>query len=240
MQEWRLAGGSAIFEIDVSPTGTRFEAEARFRTGSSLSNADGRKVAVMRIRKTDAALLFVLGCAVAGCGQSGEEESRASVGVRQEAATYATSFVVVKSPRQRERRRFRLIVQDNDCAADETLDSAERFAGVSVRRERFAYVLVARFRSAAAAEGTASTCEGTDDPRLTVRTTVTLPTKLGRRAVVNGAPGPSDFRFVLIPPVGPTAIRALVPRFIYSGRMCDRGPVKNAFKGRPKDEWCFY
>ena len=127
--------------------------------------------------------------------------------------------MVVKSPQQRARQRLRFSVRDNDCAADETFDSAKRFAGVTVQRERFAYVLVGRFRSARMVGEGSSTCKGTDDPRLTVRTTVTLPTKLGRRAVVDGAPGISDFRFVLIPPLGPTAIRALVPRFVYLGGM---------------------
>lgn len=131
-------------------------------------------------------------------------------------------------------------VEDMSCAGDEFHDTAERFAGVDVQRVGHAYVLTARLRiNPDWAE--ASTCEGSNDPRLSVKTTVTLPEPLGDDGVVDGAEGAGGFRHVLLPPVGDEAIRSLVPKFIYSGDTCDALDVRRAFKGRmKKTEWCFY
>ena len=87
----------------------------------------------------------------------------------------------------------------------------------------------------------ASTCVGSNDPRLFVQATVTLPEPLGDNGIVDGAEGAGGFRHILLPPVGGDAIRSLVPTFIYSADTCDALDVRQAFKGRmKKSEWCFF
>lgn len=153
--------------------------------------------------------------------------------------TYTAAVTLDGGAISRDGRDLRVRIDDSSCAADETYDSASRFAGVAVRRGRHAWVLTARFR-ANPDWPRVSTCEGAIDPRLTVRTTVRLPARLGRRGVVDGVEGPGGGRQVLLAPVSAAAIRSLVPRFIYSGDACDVPAVRRAFRGRPKSQWCFF
>jgi hypothetical protein len=150
-----------------------------------------------------------------------------------------TGRVSVRGSLDRSRRRIAVSVDDKSCFADESDDSRERFAGIEVRRERLAWVLVAHFR-VNPNWPEFSTCVGHDGFPEPIRTTVTLPAPVGRRAIVDGAPSVSDFRFVLVPPVGSRAIRTLVPRYAYGYPLCARRAVRSAFRGRPKSEWCFF
>lgn len=152
--------------------------------------------------------------------------------------TYTAAFVLDRGSIGRNDRTVTLKIDDPSCSADETNDTAERFDGVRVRKLAHAYALTARLR--VNPEWGASTCEGNSDPRTSITATVTLPTPLGRRGIVDGAQGPGGFRFVVLPPVGAKAIRSLVPKYQYSGRDCDARDVRQAFKGRKKTEWCFY
>lgn len=152
--------------------------------------------------------------------------------------TYTATFVLDRGSIDRDGRTVTLKIDDPSCSADETNDTAERFAGVRIRKLAHAYALTARLR--VNPEWGASTCEGNSDPRTSITTTVTLPAPLGRRGIVDGAPGPGDFRFVALPPVGAKAIRSLAPKYQYSGDDCDTRDVRQAFKGRKKTEWCFY
>lgn len=152
--------------------------------------------------------------------------------------TYTATFVLDRGSIDRNGRTVTLKIDDPSCSADETNDTAERFAGVRVRKLAHAYALTARLR--VNPEWGVSTCEGNTDPRTSITTTVTLPAPLGRRGIVDGAPGPSDFRFVAFPPVGAKAIRSLSPKYQYSGDDCDARDVRQAFTGRKKTEWCFF
>jgi len=173
--------------------------------------------------------------------------STASVVLRVEAApdpaaptpTYEANVVIDPASLDRASRAVRVTVDDTSCAADETYDSAARFAGVRVTRGRHAWILAARFR-VNPDWPRASTCVGHSDERLVVRTTVTLPAALGRRGIVDGGEGVGGFRTVLLPPVGAAAIRSLVPRFIYVGDACERRDVRRAFRGRAKSGWCYF
>lgn len=152
--------------------------------------------------------------------------------------TYPVNVVLDRASVDRNGRTVRVTIDDPSCSADETNDTAERFAGVRVRKLAHAYVLTARLR--VNPEWGASTCEGNVDPRTSITTTVGLPGPLGRRGIVDGNRGPSDFRLVALPPVGAKAIRSLVPKYVYAGRDCDARDVRAAFKGREKTEWCFF
>lgn len=154
--------------------------------------------------------------------------------------TYAGDIVLDRSTVDRTAQTMNVTVQDTSCAADDSNDSAARFAGVDVRRDGHAYVLTARLRiNPEWAE--ASTCEGNSDPRTRVTATVTLPEPLGSLGIVGGNDEEDGKPYVLLPPVGAEAIRSLVPKFIYSGDTCDALDVRRAFKGHlKKTEWCFY
>lgn len=152
-------------------------------------------------------------------------------------ATYEAPLSVVRSSVRRDRREVTVVVDDQTCFADESYDSAARFAGVRVARGRHVWELVARFR-VNPDWPRASTCVGHDDPRLRVRTTVRLPAALGRRGVVDGSGDRDEPGRVLVEPVGTAAIRSLVPRRTYAGDLCDRPPVRGAFRGRPRSGWC--
>jgi hypothetical protein len=154
-------------------------------------------------------------------------------------ATYEASFTVDRTTLRRASRDLTVTVDDSSCASDETFDSAARFAGVEVRRAGQAFALTARFR-VNPDWPRFSTCAGADDPRLSVTATVRLPGPLGRRGIVDGAKELGSSRIVVVPPVGAKAIRSLVPRFVYSGEDCDAGPVRRAFRGRPKTGWCSF
>lgn len=153
--------------------------------------------------------------------------------------TYEGRITLDRASIDRHAQTVAVTVEDTSCAADESYDSAARFAGVEVKQVGQAYVLTARLRTTPGWPQIA-TCEGDDDPRLRVATVVTLPEPLGDRGIVDGASGASDFRHVLLPPVGAAAIRSLVPKYIYSGETCDLPEVRQAFKGRKKTEWCFF
>lgn len=153
--------------------------------------------------------------------------------------TYTAGFTVDRATVRRGSRDLTVTVGDSSCAADETFDSAARFAGVRVTRAGRAFVLVPRFR-VNPDWPRYSTCVGTNDPRLVVTTTVRLPGPLGRRAIVEGSRGSDGPLPVVVPPVGASAIRSLVPRFVYSGDDCEAGPVARAFRGRRTSEWCEY
>jgi hypothetical protein len=154
-------------------------------------------------------------------------------------ATYEASVTIDRATLRRDSRDVTVTVDDTSCASDETFDSAARFAGVDVRRVGPAFALTARFR-VNPDWPRFSTCEGVNDPRLVVTTTVRLPGALGRRGIVNGTREASGAGLVVVPPVGTKAIRSLVPRFAYSGEDCDAGPVKRAFRGQPKTRWCSF
>lgn len=154
--------------------------------------------------------------------------------------TYQATFSVDRGAVDRASPRLALTIFDSSCGADETHDSPQRFAGVSIVKGMQAWVLTARFRTMIRDDLSVSACEGNSPELDVVRTTVTLPGPLGDRAVVDGTPGPSDLRFVELPPVSRTAIRSLVPRFIYTGRDCDAADIRAAFRGRPKDSWCYF
>lgn len=153
--------------------------------------------------------------------------------------TYEASVAIDRATVRRDSRDVTVTVGDSSCAADETFDSAARFVGVAVRRVGSAFALTARFR-VNPDWPRFSTCVGVDDPRLSVTTTVRLPGPLGRRGLVNDPRDEDGAGVVLVPPVGVKAIRSLVPRFVYSGEDCDAGPVKRAFRGRPKTRWCSF
>ncbi|MDO9410476.1 hypothetical protein [Patulibacter sp.] len=150
---------------------------------------------------------------------------------------YAGAISLERGAVDRSGRDVRVRVDDQSCASDETFDSAARFAGVSVRRGRHAWILSSRFR-VNPTWPRASTCEGVDDPRLVVRTTIRLPARLGRRGIVDGSAGEREARPILLEPEGADAIRSLVPRFRYSGALCDVPAVERAFSGRAKSAWC--
>lgn len=152
--------------------------------------------------------------------------------------TYEGTIELDPATVDRAAQTVNVTVDDTSCAADDTNDSAARFAGVAVRRDGHAYVLTALLRiNPDWAE--ASTCEGNSDPRTRVETTVTLPEPLGALGLVNGSEGPGGLH-VLLPPVGGDAIRSLIPRFAYAGDTCDAPDVRQAFKGRKKTSWCFF
>jgi hypothetical protein len=154
-------------------------------------------------------------------------------------ATYEAPVVLERGGIRRGSRNVPLRINDDTCFADESFDSAARFASVRVRKARHAWLLVARFR-VNPDWPRFSTCVGTIDPRLTVRTTVRLPSRLGRRGIVDDSDDAGDRRRVLLEPQGARAIRALSPRFVYTGDLCDRPAVRRAFRGRPKSTWCLY
>lgn len=152
--------------------------------------------------------------------------------------TYEGSIRLDPAAVDRNATTIPVTVDDQSCAADESYDSAARFAGIEVRRDGHAYVLTARLRSNPDWPELA-TCEGDDDPRSRIETTVTLPEPLGTLGLVNGSEGPGGFH-VLVPPVGDEAIRSLIPRFAYAGDTCDAPDVRQAFRGRKKSAWCFF
>ncbi|CAB4921842.1 unannotated protein [freshwater metagenome] len=152
--------------------------------------------------------------------------------------TYEASVTIDRRAVRRGSRQLPVSVDDATCFADESYDSAQRFVGVRVRRARHAWILAARFR-VNPDWPRFSTCVGSNDPRLTVKTTVTLPSALGRRGIVDGTKDSGTSRGVILEPVGATAIRSLVPRFTYTGATCDQSAVRRAFRGRSKSTWCF-
>ncbi len=152
--------------------------------------------------------------------------------------TYATTFVLDRSTVDRNRRTVTVTVADPSCGAKGADDVAGRFAGVRIRTLAHAYLLTARLRVDPTWDG--GLCTTGPPPGSKVTTTVTLPAKLGRRGIVDGAEGPGGFRFVAFPPADAKAIRSLVPKYIYGGTVCGAPDVRRAFKGRRKDEWCFF
>ncbi|WP_210493944.1 hypothetical protein [Patulibacter sp. SYSU D01012] len=152
--------------------------------------------------------------------------------------TYAASTTLDRSTVDRAASTVTVTVDDPDCAADETFDTAARFAGVQVTRRPHAYVLTVRLR--VNPDWSYATCEGTVDPRLQVRVPVVLPGVLGRRGLVDGARDVGPAPIVLLPPVGARAIRSLVPRWSYTGDDCDAPAVRRAFRGRPTSSWCVF
>ncbi|WP_022928855.1 hypothetical protein [Patulibacter americanus] len=154
-------------------------------------------------------------------------------------ATYPGAIVLDRRAVRRDRRELPVVIDDQSCFGDESFDSAARLAAVRVRRGRHAWILTARFR-VNPDWPRFSTCVGSSDPRLRVRTTVRLPSRLGHRGIVDGGDGRGGSRPVLLEPRGAVAIRSLVPRFVYAGDACDRPAVRRAFRGRPKSGWCFF
>lgn len=154
--------------------------------------------------------------------------------------TYPGDIVLDPATVDRAAQTVQVTVHDTSCSADESYDSAARFAGIEVRRDGHAYVLTARLRINRDWP-LVSTCEGDHDPRSRVETTVTLPEPLGTLGLVQGGDEEEGARAnVLLPPVGDEAIRSLVPRYIYSGDFCDAPDIRRAFRGKKKTEWCFY
>lgn len=154
--------------------------------------------------------------------------------------TYAGDIVLDPATVDRDAQTVNVTVEDTSCAADESYDSAARLAGVEVRRDGHAYVLTARLRINRDWP-LMSNCEGNSDPRTRVPTTVTLPEPLGALGIVGGKDDDEGVKpNVLLAPVGDEAIRSLVPRFVYSGDLCDVTDVRQAFRGRKKTQWCFY
>lgn len=152
--------------------------------------------------------------------------------------TYPATFVLDRASVDRRGRTVTVTVDDPSCGAQGADDVAARFAGVRVRTLPHAYLLAARLR--VDPEWGRAMCVDDAAPGSSITTTVTLPGPLGHRGIVDGADGPGGFRFVALPPLGAKAIRALSPRFQYSGRDCDARDVRQAFKGRKKTEWCFF
>lgn len=189
-------------------------------------------------RWTAVAVVLVVATFAGSSGGVASATPSASVSKRP-LPTYTTNFQVRSGGWSRTSRLVKVHVSDDSCAADETLDSRERFVGITVRKARHAYLLTARMRPSPE-WGEASTCEGNPSKGTTFNAVVRLPRALGDRGIIDSALGPSDFRFVLVPPVGARAIRSLVPRFIYSGTACDRESVHDAFRGRRKTDWCFF
>ncbi|MFA4928182.1 MAG: hypothetical protein WC558_06675 [Patulibacter sp.] len=152
--------------------------------------------------------------------------------------TYAVPFTLDRATVDRSAATVTVKVEDPSCGATGAEDVAQRFAGVRIRRLEYAYVLTARLR--VNPEWGRLVCADGPPDGSSITTAVTLPEKLGRRGLVDGAEGPSGFHIVALPPRGASAIRSLSPKFMYMNDDCDAQDVRRAFKGRKKTEWCFF
>ena len=129
----------------------------------------------------------------------------------------------------RSARTLDVTVQAGECVGGSAATARERFDHVDVRTEPDAYVVKLRSREDV---GRGHVCFGVGTE---FRTRITLPSRIGRRAVVSDI-GPHDFKRIVVPPLGQRAARALVPRFIYSGDACS--VVAEHFKRERKSDWC--
>lgn len=152
--------------------------------------------------------------------------------------TYPVNVVLDRASVDRSSDTVPVKITDSSCGATGPDDVLSRFAGVRIRTLPHAYVLTARLR--VNPDWGRVDCLDEAGGESSISTTVTLPATLGRRGLIDGHPGPGGFRFVVLPPEGAKAIRALSPRYQYSGRDCDARDVRAAFKGRRKTEWCFF
>lgn len=174
------------------------------------------------------AVLVGAGVAAVGSQLEGGTVRGADTTLRGRATLLPASFGVLGAETvDRRARSVVAVIQSGKCVGGRP----DRFHHADVRVDAHVFVVKAWMRR----DETGEACAGVGLPPLSRR--IDLPSPIGRRGVVSAA-GPGGRSSVLVPPCGDAAARSLVPPFIYSGPACDE--VASLFRGRPKQEWCFY